>query len=565
MTTLRQIHSHVLRSNTLPSFFKAFALFQIVGFCALSSSGDIKHARAVFNKLKNPDIFSWNSMIRGCSLIQNPSNEPIYLYYKLIKRGYPNPNSYTLAFVLKACAIILAFKEGWQIHSHVYKFGLDSSPFVQTALVNFYAKCEDIGNARRMFDEIPERNLIAWSTMISGYARIGFVNEALSLFREMQKEGIKPDEVTMVSVISACSSSGALDLGRWVHAFIDKHIIKVDLELTTALINMYARCGCIEKSRELFDAMPKKDTKAWSSMIVGLAIHGLAEDALDVFSKMLEANVKPNQITFIGVLSACAHRGLVTQGQNYWSNMIGYGIEPLMEHYGCMVDILCRAGRIEEAYEFVETMPISPNAIIWRTLLMGCKKKGMLEKGEIVAKRLFELEPVNAENYVLLSNMYAANSMWEKVSWVRKKMKDSGIKALPGCSSVEIGGFVHEFVVGDRSHPEAKEIREVLQDIAERVRQAGHDPWTSVVLHDVGDEEKEGALCEHSERLAIAYGLLKTKSPVVIRVAKNLRVCPDCHEVTKIISKVYEREIIVRDRVRFHRFVDGACSCKDYW
>ncbi|KAF5188588.1 Pentatricopeptide repeat [Thalictrum thalictroides] len=381
----------------------------------------------------------------------------------------------------------------------------------------------------------------------------------------MQKEGIKPDEVTMVSVISACSISGALDMGRWVHTFIDKHIIKVDLELTTALINMYARCGCIEKSRELFDAMPEKDTKAWSSMIVGLAIHGLAEDALDVFSKMQETNVKPNQVTFVGVLSACAHRGLVTQGRIYWSNMIGYGIEPLLEHYGCMVDILCRAGRIEEAYRFVETMPMAPNAIIWRTLLMGCKKKGMLEKGEIVAERLFELEPVNAENYVLLSNMYAANSMWEEVSWVRKKMKDIGIKALPGCSLVEIDGFVHEFVVSDRSHPEAKEIREVLQDIAERVRQTGHDPWTSVVLHDVGDEEKEGALCEHSERLAIAYGLLKTKSPVVIRVAKNLRVCPDCHEVTKIISKIYEREIIVRDRVRFHRFVDGACSCKDYW
>ncbi|KAF5176928.1 Pentatricopeptide repeat, partial [Thalictrum thalictroides] len=480
MRSLRQIHSHVLRSYTLPSYFKAMALCQIVGFSALSSSGDINHARAVFNKIQNPNIFSWNSMIRGSSLIQNPSKEPIFLYYKLIKRGYPNPNSYTLAFVLKACAIILAFREGWQIHSHVLRFGLDSSPFVQTALVNFYAKCEEIGNARRMFDEIPDRNLVAWSTMINGYARIGFVNEALSLFREMQKEGIKPDEVTMVSVISACSISGALDMGRWVHTFIDKHIIKVDLELTTALINMYARCGCIEKSRELFDAMPEKDTKAWSSMIVGLAIHGLAEDALDVFSKMQETNVKPNQVTFVGVLSACAHRGLVTQGRIYWSNMIGYGIEPLLEHYGCMVDILCRAGRIEEAYRFVETMPMAPNAIIWRTLLMGCKKKGMLEKGEIVAERLFELEPVNAENYVLLSNMYAANSMWEEVSWVRKKMKDIGIKALPGCSLVEIDGFVHEFVVSDRSHPEAKEIREVLQDIAERVRQTGHDPWTSV-------------------------------------------------------------------------------------
>ncbi|KAF9616713.1 hypothetical protein IFM89_031989 [Coptis chinensis] len=195
--------------------------------------------------------------------------------------------------------------------------------------------------------------------MISGYARIGLVNEALGLFREMQKVGIRPDEVTMVSVITACATSGALDLGKWVHAFIDKHVIKVDLELTTALINMYARCGCIERSKKLFDEMPVKDTKAWSSMIVGLAIHGLAEDALDVFAKMQKDNVRPNQVTFIGVLSACAHRGLVSEGRSYWSIMIEFGIEPLMEHYGCMVDLLCRAGLVEEAYGFVETMHIS--------------------------------------------------------------------------------------------------------------------------------------------------------------------------------------------------------------
>ncbi|KAL5728222.1 hypothetical protein ACHQM5_001334 [Ranunculus cassubicifolius] len=564
MRILLQIHSHTLKS-TLPHISKTYLLCQIVGFCALSPSGNINHARTVFSQIQSRNIFSWNSMIRGTSQVPNPSKEPIHLYNDLIKRGYPNPNSYTLAFVIKACANVVGLKEGLQIHGNVVKLGLGSSEFVQTALVNLYGKCEEIGCARQVFDEIPDRNLVGWSSMISGYARVGLVNEALGLFREMQKEGVKPDEVTMVSVITACASSGALDLGKWVHAFVDKHIIKVDLELTTALINMYARCGCIEKSRELFDEMPERDTKAWSSMIVSLAIHGLAEDALDVFAKMKDANVRPNQVTFVGVLSACAHGGLVAEGRVYWSSMLEFGIEPLMEHYGCMVDLFCRAGLVEEAYEFVETMHIKPNPIIWRTLLMGCKSKGMLEMGEIVAEQLLVLEPVNAENYVLLSNLYAANSMWAKVSYVRKKMKENGIKAHPGCSSIEIDGFVHEFVMGDRSHPEAKMIREVLQDIVERVRLAGHEPWTAAVLHDVGDEEKEVALCEHSERLAIAYGLIKTKAPVVIRVVKNLRVCPDCHEVTKIISKLYEREIIVRDRVRFHRFVDGNCTCRDYW
>lgn len=270
-------------------------------------------------------------------------------------------------------------------------------------------------------------------------------------------------------------------------------------------------------------------------------------------------------MTFIGVLAACTHGGLVPEGRKAWSTMHDFGIEPSMEHYGCMVDLLCRAGFTEEAFAFVEAMPIEPNAIIWRTLLVGCKKKKILDKGEFVARRLFQLEPFNAENYVLLSNLYASNSQWDKVGFVRKKMKDIGVKAIPGCSSIEVNGFVHEFFMGDESHAESKEITAMMKDISERVHQAGHEPWTSVVLHDVGEEEKETALGEHSERLAIAYGLLKTRAPAIIRVVKNLRICSDCHEVTKIISKLYEREIVVRDRVRFHRFVDGNCSCKDYW
>ena len=275
--------------------------------------------------------------------------------------------------------------------------------------------------------------------------------------------------------------------------------------------------------------------------------------------------VKPNHVTFIGVLSACAHSGLVSEGRWFWSTMQQFGIEPTMEHYGCMVDLLCRVGCFEEAYSFVNSMPIFPNSIIWRTLLVGCKNSKSFDKGEIIAGRLLELEPLNAENYVLLSNLYASNSQWEKVSYMRKQMKDSGVKIVPGLSSIEIDGFVHEFAVGDGSHPESREIREVLKDIAERVRGAGHQPWTSSVHHDVGQEEKEHALCEHSERLAIAYGMLRTKAPVVVRVVKNLRVCVDCHEVTKIISKLYDREIIVRDRVRFHRFFGGTCSCNDFW
>lgn len=275
--------------------------------------------------------------------------------------------------------------------------------------------------------------------------------------------------------------------------------------------------------------------------------------------------VKPNHVTYIGVLSACAHGGLVSMGQKHWSTMLWHGIEPSMEHYGCMVDLFCRTNLIEEAHNFIETMPISPNPVIWRTLLVGCKKNKILDKGQVAASHLLELEPFNAENYILLSGLYASCSKWEEMSRTRREMKEIGIKAVPGCSSIEINGLVHEFVMGDQAHPESKEIREVLRDIAKRVHGVGHKPGVSAVLHNVGDEDKKSDLCEHSERLAIAFGMLKTRAPVVIRVVKNLRVCQDCHEVTKIVSRLYEREIMVRDRVRFHRFVNGACSCKDFW
>lgn len=525
---------------------------------------NVPHAKRLLSQIPNPTIFSYNTLIRGI-LSQNPSQEPIYLFKKLLQEKFPKSNTFTLAFVLKSCAILAAFKEGQQIHKHVLSSGFGSNLFVQTSLLNFYVKCEEVAPGRKVFDEITDKNVVAWSAMIGGYSRVGMVNEAFGLFRDMQRAKVEPDEMTMVSVISACAVNGALDLGKWLHAYIDRKAIKNDLEVSTALVNMYAKCGCIEKAKEIFEVMPVKDAKAWSSMIVGFAIHGHAEEALETFARMEKAKIEPNNVTLIGVLLACAHAGLASEGKKYWSCLLESGIEPSMEHYGCMVDLLCRANLIDEAYRFVESMPIGPSPAIWRTLLGSCKKNKMLAKGEIVAERLLKLEPLNAENYILLSSLYAAGSDWVKMSRVRKQMKDRSIKAVPGCSSIEINGFVHEFVMGDWSHPEAKEINEILRDISVRVNGTGHEPWIAAVLSKMGDGEKLGALYEHSERLAIAYGLLKTREPEVIRVVKNLRVCADCHEVTKIISRLYNREIIVRDRIRFHKFVDGACSCRDFW
>ncbi|XP_044977422.1 pentatricopeptide repeat-containing protein At2g02980, chloroplastic-like [Hordeum vulgare subsp. vulgare] len=567
LRALRGAHARLLRLR-LPRLTYAFALSKLLASCAASATtaAAASYARSLFDQIPEPTAFCYNSLIRALATPTNPAADAFLLYRRMLRAGSPPPNSFTLAFALKACTAVPALSGGRQLHSQAFRQGLEPSPYVQTGLLNLYARCEEVALARSLFDGMAEdRNLVAWSSMIGGYSRAGMVNEALDLFRDMQAAGVNPDEVTMVSVISACAKAGALDLGRWVHAFIDRKGITVDLELSTALIDMYAKCGLIERARLVFDEMVERDTKAWSAMIVGLAMHGLAEDALGLFSRMLQLKIRPNNVTFIGVLSACAHNGLVDDGRGYWSTMQEMGIKASMENYGCMVDLLCRSGLLDEAYSFVIGMPILPNSVIWRNLLVASKSSNRTDIVGLASKKLFELEPQNPENYVLLSNLYALNSQWDRVRYMRKKMKDNNVTVVAGCSSIEIDGYLHKFVVSDGSHPEIKEIRVVLREIADQALRFGHKPWTAAVLHDVAEEEKEIALCEHSERLAIAYGLLRTKAPHVIRVVKNLRFCPDCHEVTKIISKSYDREIIVRDRVRFHRFIGGSCSCKDFW
>lgn len=273
--------------------------------------------------------------------------------------------------------------------------------------------------------------------------------------------------------------------------------------------------------------------------------------------------MKPDHTAFVDALTACAHRGLVSEGRRYWSMMFEYRIQPSVEHYACMVDLLCRVGQVPEACIIVKKMHISPSSAIWKTLLVGCKNNKMLDIGEVVAQQLLKLEPQNAENYILLCNFYASVLQWEKMGRLITKKK--GIKLLPEWSSIEINGCVHKFLSGDWSHPEADEIRRIVKDITKGVHDSGYEPSLRDNLHNLIDEEKKSDLNEHSERLAIAYGLLKTKSPTVIRVVKNQQICGDCHEVTKIISKIYQREIIIRCRTQFHRFVNGICSCGDYW
>lgn len=438
------------------------------------------------------------------------------------------------------------------------------------SVVNAYLKLGRSDAARALFDEMPDRNVISWSSMINGYVRCGMFKEALALFREMQlAEGalVRPNEFTMSGVLSACGRLGALEHGKWAHTYIDRCGIGVDVVLGTCLIDMYAKCGSIERARLVFHNLgPNKDVMAWSAMISGLAMHGHPGECLNLFSDMIQQGVKPNGVTYLGILCTCVHGGLVSQGKEFFRQMSEeHGIIPMIQHYGCLVDLFGRAGLLKEAWTVVKSMPMEPDVLIWGALLSGSRTHGDIETCEIALKKLIQLDPGNSGAYVLLSNVYAKLGRWNEVRQVRNLMESKGIYKVPGCSLVELDGVLHEFFVGDDSHPDTKEIYMMLDEIMAKLKKAGYVGNTKEVLLDLDEEAKELALSLHSEKLAIAFCILKTSAGTPIRIIKNLRICGDCHVAMKMISKVYRREIVIRDCNRFHQFNDGVCSCKDFW
>lgn len=430
-------------------------------------------------------------------------------------------------------------------------------------IIENFMKAGEYETAERVFYKMPARDVVTWNSMIGGYVRNARFEEALKLFRVMLSSNVEPDKFTFASIITGCARLGALNHARWVHELVIEKRIDLNFILCSALIDMYSKCGKIQAAKEIFDGVQRNNVCIWNSMINGLAVHGLALDAIAVFSKMEVENVLPDSITFLGILTACSHCGLVKEGRQYFDLMRSrYSIQPQLEHYGAMVDLLSRAGLLEEAYAMIETMPMKPDVVIWRALLSACRTYKKPKLGEVAIANISRLR---SGDYVLLSNIYCSEKRWDTAQGVREMMKKKGVHKIQGKSWFEWVGVVHQFKAGDRSHPETAAIYKVLEGLIQRTRLEGFVPTTELVMMDVSEEEKEGNLYHHSEKLAVAYGILKTSPGTEIRISKNLRICYDCHKWIKIVSRLLSRGIIVRDRIRFHQFEGGFCSCGDYW
>eukprot|EP01018_Ginkgo_biloba_P031529 Gb_16954 [translate_table: standard] len=508
-----------------------------------AQNGYLDEAVQFFAKISTPDVISWNAMIAGYAQSQHGS-KALELFFQMQDAGV-KPNRSTFASVMRACACISALGYGKQVHALVVKTGHESDIFVGSAVVDMYSNCSRVEDAWDMFHRMPTRNVVSWTSMITGYAQNGHSVNAISLFSQMQLEGIKADNFTLTSILSACASLSTLQQGKQIHACIIRSGYDSDVSASNALIDMYAKCGLIEDSCVVFSNMCNLDVTSWNAMIAGFAQHGHGEKALQLFEQMLEVGMKPNQITFVLVLKACSHAGLVVEGRHYFVSMSQeHDINPSSEHYSCMVDLLGRAGCLDEAENFINKMPTEPNAAVWGALLGACRIHNNPKLGEHAAECLLELAPQNDGTYVLLSNIYAAAGRWDDVAKVRKLMKDRGVKKQLGCSWVEVKNKVHAFTVGDRSHPQAKEIYATLELWAGEMEAAGYVPNMNFALHDVDEKQKERLLFHHSEKLAIAFGHISTLPGTIVRVVKNLRVCGDCHTVTKFISRIAGRELV---------------------
>ncbi|KAI3939324.1 hypothetical protein MKW98_022192 [Papaver atlanticum] len=554
---LKQLHSYIIKTN---KDYSILLVTRIASICALSPSFD--YARTIFRRVEKNETFIWNSYLKTYAESESPINA-IRFFYRL-RQSNLCPDTFTCSFVLKACSILLDLHNGRIVHGLVLKLGYQSDLFLQNTIVHMYAKGGAINDARKLFEKMPRRDSVTWNilitqltklneidkaqelfdqmpdksvrswmAMIAGYVQCGKPKEAVKLFKQMEEAGESPNEVTVVAVLAACAYLGTLDLGRHIHEYLDKCGFRKNVRMCNTLIDMYIKCGCLESARSVFDEMEERTIVSWSAMIGGLAMHGEGEESLKLFSKMTRIGIRPNDVTFVGLLHACSHMGLIAEGREFFTSM----------------------RLLSEAHEFIKNMPIKANGVVWGALLGGCRVHKNIELAEEAIKHLQVLDPRNDGYYVVLSNIYAEKGRWEETT-----------RKTPGWSTVTVNGEVHEFVDGDGNHPQAEEIYQKRDELLTQMKPRGYIPNTKVVLlYMDGEENKVQVLYRHSEKLAIMFGLMKTPPGTTIRIMKNLRVCEDCHSSFKLISDIIDREIVVRDRNRFHCFKNGLCSCRDYW
>lgn len=551
------VHSEIVEKGLGADLSIGNTLIDMYGKC-----GSIKDASAIFNALPIRDVVSWSVIIsrhtqHGCG------SEALKLF-KQMQAARIQPDHFTFVCALKACSMQAALNEGKEVHKLVVATGLESDKFIVSTLVDMYSKCDSCSDARDIFDRLQERSLVTWNAMISGYVQYGEIQEALHLFHWMQQVGMEADQATYVSVLKVCSGLAALQEGIYIHADVVRDGIELDLYISTTLIDLYSQSGNMDDAYRVFNRIARPDVVSWNALIAACAQHNNYRLADNCLEDMQHLGMSPNHATFVCILSVCSHAGLVEEGCGHFKAMRdACGIVPTLEHYDSMVDLFGHGGCLKEAEDLLETLPFAPNLTEWTSLLSSCRTHANVSVGRRCFDRFVIRECSNASGYALMSDIYASAGMRADAEEVELLRRYANAWKKPAKAFIELDTGIHEFSVGGERHSLSKEIYAKLEELRCPMKEEGYNARVDLVLND--DEDKEKSVCGHCEKLAIAFGLLCTPSGTTLRVSKNLRVCVDCHDASKVISKIEKREIIITDAYRCHRFKDGDCSCNDHY
>ncbi|CAO2828675.1 unnamed protein product [Amaranthus hypochondriacus] len=555
----KQIHACVMKTNFHWNVFVTNALLDVY-----SKHDQVQEAEKLFDEMTEIDCVSYNIIISG-NAREGKYEKSLALFQELQGTKFDRKN-FPFATMLSIAADTANLEMGRQIHCQSIVTSALSELKVGNALLDMYARCGRFDEANLIFRKLSDEDTIPWTTMMSALVQNGYHEKGMDVFAEMCRASVNPDQATFASILRATASLSSLSLGKQLHALILKSGFNSYVHCGSALLDMYAKCGSMRDAVKTFREMPYRNTVTWNAMISAYAQNGDGEGAIELFEEMISTGLSPDQISFLNVLTACSHCGLVDQGMRYFNNITElHKMEPRREHYIAMVDILCRNGRFGQAEKLMAEMPFKPDEIMLSSILNSCRIHKNHELAKKVAERLFEIEVKDAAAYVNMSNIYAVAGEWDKVVVVKKAMRRQGVRKAPAYSWVEINHKMHIFSANDRAHPRWEDIRRKIESLSKRMEEEGYKPDTSCALHNWDEDTRAESLKYHSERIAIAFALISTPEGSPILVFKNLRACSDCHAAIKIISKIVGREIIVRDSSRFHHFKDGHCSCRDYW
>ncbi|GMY13681.1 pentatricopeptide repeat-containing protein At5g50390, chloroplastic-like [Fagus crenata] len=520
-------------------------------------------ARRLFDEMPERNLVSWNTIIAG--LVDSGDYVEAFRLFFITWEESSDAGSRTFAMMIRASAGLGCISAGRQFHLCALKMGVADDIFVACALIDMYSKCGSIEDAQCVFDEMPEKTTVGWNSIIAGYALHGYTEEALGMYFEMRDSGVEMDHFTFSIFIRICTRLASLEHAKQAHASLLRHGFGLDIVANTALVDFYSKWGRVEDARRVFDKMPQKNVISWNALIAGYGNHGRGEEAIEMFEQMLQQGMIPNHVTFLAVLYACSYSGLSERGWEIFKSMSrDHNIKPRAMHYACMIELLGREGLLDEAFALIRSAPFKPTANMWAALLTACRVHENLELGKFAAEKLYGMEPEKLSNYVVLLNIYNSSGKLKEAADVVHTLRRKGLRMLPAGSWIEVKKQPYFFLSGDKSHAQKKEIFQKVDNLMLEISKHGYVPERKYLLPDV-DEQEARVLLYHSEKLAIAFGLISTPGWTPLQIVQSHRICGDCHSAIKLIAMVTGREIVVRDASRFHHFRDGSCSCGDYW